>query len=43
MDCKYYVNEDSFELFYQTVFLVYMLFYSSCLDVTSLIYGFPRW
>jgi hypothetical protein len=28
--------------FYQTVFLVYMLFCFSCLDVISLIYGFLR-
>jgi hypothetical protein len=29
--------------FYQTVFLVYILFCFSCLDVISLIYGFLRW
>jgi hypothetical protein len=28
--------------FYQTVFLVYILFLFSCLDVISLIYGFSR-
>jgi hypothetical protein len=40
MDCKYYFIEYSFELFYHTIFLVYMLFYFSYLDVASLSYVF---
>jgi hypothetical protein len=37
-----YVNEDSFKLLYQIVFLVFISCFHSCLTVISLIYGFLR-